>query len=100
MTANDVVNGILSTMPGAKAWRDGKTYYYLDLKHLNVNPDADANKTKGGYGVVRNHIYEVELNTIFGLGTPVLIPDEEIEIIPQKPTPDAFYLGARINILS
>ena len=41
-----------------------------------------------------NHIYEVELNTIFGLGTPVLIPDEEIEIIPQKPTPDAFYLGA------
>lgn len=100
LTANDVVNGILSTMPGAKAWRDGKTYYYLDLKHLNVNPDADANKTKGGYGVVRNHIYEVELNTIFGLGTPVLIPDEEIEIIPQKPTPDAFYLGARINILS
>ena len=53
LTANDVVNGILSTMPGAKAWRDGKTYYYLDLKHLNVNPDADANKTKGGYGVVR-----------------------------------------------
>ncbi|MDE6095407.1 MAG: Mfa1 family fimbria major subunit [Muribaculaceae bacterium] len=102
--SNTQVNGILSGMPGAKVWRNGDTYYYTDLRHLNPsNDNADSNKEKGAYGVVRNHIYEVELNSIFGLGTPVLIPDsdeEEKEIITQKPSPDSYYLGARLNILS
>lgn len=98
------VNEVLSGMPGAKTWRGGDTYYYTDLAHLNPSTSNVDNTEKGAYGVVRNHIYEVELNTIFGLGTPVLIPDqkddEEIDIIPQKPSPDSYYLGARINILS
>lgn len=104
----DEVNAILAGMPGAKVWRGGETYYYTDLTHLMYDYTQTADKqpylAKGAYGVVRNHIYEVVLNKIFGLGTPVLIPnqggDEEKEIIPQKPTPDAFFLGARLNILS
>lgn len=95
------VDKILSNMPGAKVWRGGDTYYYVDLMHLNTAEGADE---IGRYGIVRNHIYDVEINTVYGLGTPVLIPGagegEELDIIPQKPSKDAFYLGARLNILS
>ena len=50
------------------------------------------------YGIVRNHIYDIAINSVSGLGTPVLDPEEVI--VPQKPTNDETYLGARINILS
>ncbi len=98
------VNEILAGVPGAKVWQNGDTYYYADLTHLNPSTATADNTEKGAFGVVRNHIYEVQLNSIFGLGTPVLIPVEKEEnpdpIVPQKPTPDAYYLGARLNILS
>lgn len=88
-------NEILSNMPGARCWKGGDTYYYVDIQHLGK--DAD----KGKFGVVRNHIYEIELNSVYGLGTPVYTPDSDVpEIIPQKPSNEAFYLGARLNILS
>lgn len=100
----DEVNNLLESIGGAKVWRDGNTYYYHDLHHLA--PNSEDYNTKGRYGVVRNHIYEVEINSVFGLGTPVLTPidgeDNEFweDITPQQPKPDAYYLGARINILS
>ena len=86
------VNEILASVPGAKVWMNGQTYYYTDLKHLG----ADA--AKGLYGVVRNHIYDVNLNTVTGLGTPIFDPNEVI--IPQKPGEDETYIAAKINILS
>lgn len=100
MKADDV-NAKLKSMPEAKVWKGGDTYYYTDLVH-----EATAEDDRGKYGVVRNHIYDVEINTVYGLGTPVFTPvtdkgdpDEEI-IIPQKPNTTYNYLGARINILS
>lgn len=94
-------DGILSNMPGARVWRGGDTYYYIDIAHLNKQEGAEE---VGMYGIVRNHIYDVEINNVYGLGTPVLTPQDgegdERDIIPQKPTNEAFYLGARLNILS
>lgn len=84
----------------AKIWNEGKTYYYLDIRHL-ANPEAPAmqnESTPGWFGVVRNHIYKVNLTGIFGLGTPVFDPDEII--IPEKPEEKDVYLAAEINILS
>lgn len=94
------VNTLLESIGGAKVWRDGNTYYYHDITHLGTEAE------KGLYGVVRNHIYEVVINSVFGLGTPVLSPKDGSttepweDITPQKPTPDAYFLGARVNILS
>lgn len=91
------VNQILSDVPGAKVWSSGQTYYYTDIQHLNQTTADDAAKY-GKYGVVRNHIYDIAVTGLTGLGTPVLNPDENI--IPQ-PVPDEYsYLAARINILS
>lgn len=90
------VNSILCDMPGAKVWRDGQTYYYTDIRHLGQNAN---NVGYGYYGVVRNHIYDISLNSVTGLGTPILNPDENV--IPQKPEDDKdIFVAAQINILS
>lgn len=68
-------------------WEGGKCYYYAPIEHFGAQ-----------IGVVRNHIYDLELNSIEGLGTPVVDPDEPID--PEKPVDELFYLSAKINILS
>ena len=96
------VNEALTKMPGAMVWKDGMTYYFTDIQHIAYSPTAtDNNATKGGFGVVRNHIYDIELNTVYGLGTPIFTPEGgEVIIVPQKPEPEYSYIGARINVLS
>lgn len=89
------VDEILAAVPGAKVWRSGQTYYYTNIQHLNQNDKTGIN---GQYGVVRNHIYEIAINSVYGLGTPVL--EREEILVPQKPKDDESYLAARINILS
>ena len=98
----DEANTLFTSVGGAKIWKSGNTYYYHEINHLNT---TDNSGQRGEYGIVRNHIYEVVLKTVYGMGTPVLTPEEGTDpddwedIIPQKPS-NEFYLGARINILS
>lgn len=70
----------------------GRTYYYTPIKHLG-KPGSIAE-----YGIVRNHSYQVELNSIKGFGTPVYDPKKDID--PVVPSDDLTYLAARINVLS
>lgn len=81
-------NEQLKKLGSAKVWKDGYTYYYFDINHFGDK-----------IGVVRNHIYDADIKTLAGLGTPVYDPDEII--YPEKPedTDDSF-IAARINILS
>lgn len=86
------VNDILKSLAGAKVWRGGHTYYYTDIEHFG------SDETKGKYGVVRNHVYDLNITSVVGLGTPVLDPEEDI--VPQKPENVDTYIAAQINILS
>lgn len=98
-TGVEVINEALALLP-AKIWKDGNTYYFLNIRHL-ANPAVEANQnntTPGWFGVVRNHVYKTGITGIFGLGTPVFNPDEII--IPEIPEEDEIYLAAEINILS
>lgn len=70
----------------ALVWNSGMTYYYNEIKHLN-----DFN------GVVRNHIYAINVTKIAGLGTPVYDPGETI--YPETPEENDHYIAAQINIL-
>ena len=58
-------------------WNDGKTYYWVELQHIVDKNDVEY------YGVVRNHLYQVNLTGLSGLGTPV--PNPEKIIIPETP---------------
>ena len=70
----------------------GRTYYYTPIKHLGKE------NYPAGYGVVRNHSYQVEISSIKGFGTPVYNPDTEIT--PVLPSDDKTYLAAKISVLS
>ena len=71
----------------ALVWKDGMTYYFYEIKHLESET-----------GVVRNHIYATNVTKIAGLGTPVYNPEEII--YPEIPDPNNHFIAAQINILS
>ncbi len=96
VTTSDVatvteINTHLQTMANRFLyWKGGKTYYYVNIEHFGTV--APYNQ-----GVVRNHIYNLNLESISGLGTPVFNPKEIIN--PQKPDDKIFRMRAQINIL-
>ena len=72
-----------------KLWNGGKAYYYLPIAHL-----AES----GVNAVVRNHVYQMNLNSVAGLGTPVSNPDKVI--IPEKVEGDELsYIAASVYVL-
>ena len=90
--ATDLKNYIRNNTNHAKIWTYGYTYYYFDIRHLGV-----AENYPGYLGIVRNHIYQINLTSINGLGCPVF--DPWVEIIPEPQTPDASVLSAEVKIL-
>lgn len=89
---------IFAGVAPAQMWNEGHTYYYLNIKHIGYNADA-TEQPDGAYGIVRNHCYDVTINGITGLGTPVF--DDSKVITPEKPEhQEALNLAAQINILS
>lgn len=71
---------------------NGKTYYYVPIRHLGA-----AATNPAYYGVVRNHYYQVNLQSLKGFGSSVYNPDREIK--PVIPAEEASYLAAQINVL-
>ena len=86
-------------------WHEGKTYYHTTIKHTLNNLTKD--------GVVRNHLYDISLTGVSGLGTPIpgTSSDDEDDdpgtddpddkpIDPENPDEEESFLAAEINILS
>ena len=79
----------------AMIYKNGMTYYMVDIEHL-------GNKGKTAeYGVVRNHVYQIDINSIKGYGSPVY---SGLDFIVEQPEyPEVYedsYVAARINVLS
>ena len=101
------------TSPSVKVqyWNNGKTYYHIPIIHnsdIVVNEKTAATEAEDGteipatywglFGIVRNHLYKVNITGISGLGTPVA--DTNQVIIPVTPPEDKeTYLAADIVIL-
>ena len=89
----DALNIELADVQPALVYKDGMTYYWLDIKHLgNAGSTAE-------YGIVRNHVYKVNITDIKGFGTPIYDPEQDF-IVPDKPEDIVTYVSAQINILS
>jgi hypothetical protein len=56
-------NAHLKSVEPALLYASGQTYYHIDIEHLGT---ADAK-----YGVVRNHVYQIDVRSITGYGSPV-----------------------------
>lgn len=89
---NTALKDAIAKLAEAMIWKTGMTYYYTPIKHLG-NEGTD-----GEYGIVRNHLYNVTVNSITGLGTPVYDPDVEIPTV--IPDPKETYIAAQIHVLS
>lgn len=87
------LNDELKNVQPALVYNDGMTYYWLDIKHLGKEGKLAE------FGVVRNHIYDVNISKISGFGTPIYDPNQDF-VVPEKPESVASYVYAQINILS
>lgn len=81
----------ISTEP-AQVRTEGMAYYYIPIRHL-----ATDDTKVGYYGIVRNHLYDVNVTGMEGFGTPVY--DDSWKIIPTVPDETKTYLAAKINVL-
>jgi hypothetical protein len=86
------VNAELAKVSPAQIWKEGG-YYYTPIRHLGTAG------SKGEFGMVRNHLYDITISAVQGLGTPVYDPSRIIT--PEKPEDDQFsYIAAQINVLA
>lgn len=88
----DALQNLMNAEP-AQVRKEGKAYYFIPIRHLGTDP-----KKVGYYGIVRNHVYSINIQNMYGFGTPVYDSDKVID--PTIPSNDATYLAARINVLS
>ena len=79
----------------ALLYASGMTYYIVDIKHLGASGGSAE------YGVVRNHVYQIAINSIKGYGSPIYSGLDFVVKNPEYPEEDeASYVAARINVLS
>lgn len=93
---NNLLKGKVDSHPYvARVFTDGKCYYFVNIDQSSI-AGAEAHTYDG---VVRNHIYDLALNSIEGIGTPVFDPEDII--IPERPDDEElWYLSARVNVLA
>lgn len=89
-TPEEVNNALGAT--AAQIRRGGMAYYYTNINHLGKKESAAQ------YGLVRNHVYKIDIKSITGFGTPVYEPTTGFD--PATPDKVETFLAARINVLS
>lgn len=119
ITADNInkVNADLLTAGFARKYGNGLCYYNIPIEHLGIYSSTTDNTgqyvtgakdtktgkydfTKcpaGSFGIVRNHVYNINIKSIKGLATalrdanqPIVPPMDEVE----------YYISARVNILN
>lgn len=98
----DKINGWLAkqqiTVNGFKKDTDTNhypVYFPVLVEHLNWSGGSAGEV--GAYGIVRNHVYKIEISSIKNLGVGIF--DPAADIIPHEKVKKV-YLAAKINILS
>ena len=88
----------------AIGYKEGLMYYNIPIEHLNETATTTTNGVttipEAKYGVVRNHHYEVTINKLENIGKGIFVPDEVIVPGDSDDDKKAYYVGAKINILS
>ncbi len=81
-------------------WKNGQTYFYVPIRHQGFTGLSGQGTGAPTYlnGVVRNHEYKVSISQVWGLGTPVINPNDPID--PERPdNAPKSYMTAKINVL-
>lgn len=95
----------------ANRYNEGRAFFNIPIKHLGwyagTNPNAGLGNSVsnidysaarvGDFGLVRNHVYNIVVDHIRGLGTAVSEPGEPI--VPPVDTKE-YFVAYRLNILN
>lgn len=74
-------------------WENGVTSYYVNIQHATATKKEDNTTKIPIYGIVRNHIYELNMTDVIGLG----IPGND----KKEPDPDTeSYVACHIDVLN
>lgn len=109
-TATDIVNAnrlLYQNLGGAHAYINGMAFFSAPIQHWGWYRDNNENYGKpiaewdwskmktGDFGIVRNHIYSIQINNISGLGTGIIDADD-----PLLPPTDkvSYAVRFRVNI--
>ena len=114
----DAANRLLwKTVSTAQMFHNGLAFFSIPIRHLGYgkkvneanapltsSPDGASanvynwgNMRRGDFGVVRNHVYTLNVTEIKGLGTGLRSDDQPI--VPPM-DPENYWIAARLNILS
>ena len=99
VSADDVQKDIRKTISAVPLWLEGRAYYYTDIIHNNNTAEDGKEVNSTLYGIVRNHLYSLKLNSITGLGTPAPGTDTKIET-EKLPDDEESYISAEVQIAS
>ena len=100
---NEKLSGFNTEGDNAIGYKGGLMYYNIAIEHLNDAGKADVTETnvpEAVYGIVRNHVYMLNITSLSNLGMGIFDPDEVI--IPDNPfeEKELYQVGADIKILS
>jgi len=87
-----------------RAFKGGQMYYNIPVAHLNDKTyDTNGDLTtwvEASFGVVRNHAYNVTINSVKRLGQGVFDPSHDVIVPDPDPKDPNWYLGATVNVLA
>ena len=93
----NIINNALAVELGyAEMYKDGKCYFIVPIRNNTVE---DPGSVTGSYGLVRNHHYDITINSISGLGTGIASED----CVPLKYTysgqsSSAYKVNANVSV--
>ena len=91
-----------------------KAYFYIPIKHFTANMATEDqtsacpviketnevwNIKTGNFGVVRNHVYDLTVNSITGLGIGVGNNPDNVPELPDPTPVQNYYINAKLNVL-
>lgn len=95
-TSSDITainNDLKDIYSELKYWKDGKTYFFTKVEH-----DYSSTEKEKTPAIIRNHLYQVTVTGLTGMGTPV--PNPDIPVIPVIPDNDKeSFLACKIAVL-
>ena len=101
----DNVNANLAGGSFARKYGEGLAYFSIPIQHLGYEAPAEgtevanifATARAGSFGLVRNHLYQININSIKGLATALRSPDQPIVPPMDEQT---YYVSAKLNVLN
>lgn len=96
----DKVNSDLFTAGYARKYGEGLAYFSIPVQHLGFNQTGELDYTTaraGSFGLVRNHVYTINIQSITGLATA--LRDADQPIVPPMDE-QTYYISAKLNVLN